>query len=85
MQKADVHVVVAGGIILVVGVLTAVENSQPVSKVLEGSVVLILLLALLVDLDPEHLGKIAYALASLAVLSTLLVELPPLLKKLTGA
>lgn len=84
MGKADIHIVVAGGIVLVVGVLTAVANSQPVSKVLEGSVILILLLAVLVDLDPQGLGKLAYALASLAVLSTLLVELPPLLKKLTG-
>lgn len=82
MNKADVHIVVAGGIIMIVGVLTAIGNSQPVSKVVEGSVVLIVLLSILTDLDPTHLGKIAYALASLAVLTTLLVELPGLLKKI---
>ncbi len=81
MRKPDIHIVTAGGIILVVGVLTAIGNSKPVSTVIEGSIILVLLLSILSDLDPAHLGKIAYALASLAVLTVLLVELPSLLKK----
>lgn len=82
MSKPDVHIIVAGGIIMIVGVLTAIGGGKPVSSVVEGSIVLIVLLSILTDLDPTHLGKIAYALASLAVLTTLLVELPGLLKKI---
>lgn len=75
------QILIAGAILLSLGIANAVTTGSKISPVIEGGVVLLLLASLGTALFPGA-GKPIAALLLLAVVTALFVELPPLLKTL---
>ncbi len=78
-MKPKNHILIDGSVILSVGLLKAAKDKKPLSLVVEGSLVLVILMSLLESLDPMHLGKVASALSTLATITVLIAELPDVL------
>lgn len=73
-------IIASSAVILSIGVIRAVINNQPLTRVVQGSLVVVTLLSLFDTLDPAHLGKLASSLAALSAVTVVMVELPEILK-----
>lgn len=80
-NTGEKQILLAGGVLVVLGTTNAWLNNQKLTPVLEGSIVFVLLASLLAAVS-ENLGKVMGALSMLVVVSALYVELPPILQKL---
>lgn len=73
------QILISGMVIGAVGALHDIISHEPLSKVVHGTVVLISLLAIFEALSPTQWGALAGALASLAALVCVIIELPQIL------
>ena len=74
------QIILAGFIIVGLGAARSFTDNKPVTPVLEGSLVAILLLSLLAAFG-EQQAKLAGAMALLVALSSIFINVPYLLKK----
>lgn len=75
-------IVVSSLTILGLGVTHALINRKPLSRVIQGGLVVMTVLSLLDALDPNRLGAMASAMASLAALTVVMAEVPPILRSM---
>lgn len=75
----NTHILVAGGVILSVGVLRAAGAGQPLSRPILGAGVFVLILSLFDAFGSAQLNRVIGAIALLAMITALTIELPPLL------
>lgn len=80
----NTQILTAGGVILAAGVLRAAQQHQSLSKPVLGAGVFVLLLSLFDAFGSAQLNRVTGALALLAMVTALTIELPPILGAIQG-
>lgn len=75
MQAPDRIIVLSGGVILALGFLKGAITKQPLTPIVEGGIVLILLLSFLDAFGNDGLSKFADAMAILAMIAVVYQDL----------
>lgn len=78
MKSPDRLILLSGGVIISFGFLKGVITKQPLTPILEGGIVVILLLSLLDSFGSDDMSKFASAMAVLAMIAVLYQDLPPI-------
>ncbi len=80
----NTQILTAGGVILAVGVVRAAQQHTSLSKPVLGAGVFVLILSLFDAFGNAQLNRVIGALALLAMITALTIELPPILKAIQG-